>query len=431
MLKVLQTIFNVAVTSLYLFPFEFSSLPGVNTKMMLAALGLLILFFKTVNKRALVIDRIFWHVSFLACLVSLTGLCSVVYNGTSDYSYASYIVSAWVWLGGAYAICSLLDFTHGRVTFPLLCAYLTAVCITQCALAIAIDLNRPFKLLVDMYVQQGQDFLNSYKVERLYGIGASLDVAGSRFAAVLVMISCMLCDRSHEKRWYHYLLYILSFVVLTVAGDMIARTTLIGTVIGIVYMTVASWDGIVRLSDSYLRLLKWFAVVLLFSVPVVTYFYNTVPQVEKNIRFGFEGFFSLAEKGRWEVSSNEKLMKTMIVYPDKTRTWIIGDGYFENPDKVDPHYVGPVYKGFYKDTDVGYLRFIFYFGLAGLAVFSFFIVRTGLYCMARLPEWKLMITFLLALNFIVWFKVSTDIFLVFALLFCMPAEKAGDGLKEN
>ena len=41
--------------------------------------------------------------------------------------------------------------------------------------------------------------------------------------------------------------------------------------------------------------------------------------------------------------------------PDNLHTWIIGDGYIVNP-KDDPYYIGEVTKGYYKNTDIGYLR---------------------------------------------------------------------------
>ena len=132
----------------------------------------------------------------------------------------------------------------------------------------------------------------------------------------------------------------------------------------------------------------------------------------------FEGFFSLAETGEWEIDSNEKL-KTMIVFPDNQKTWIIGDGYFSNPYYSDPLYVGPFVGGYYMGTDIGYLRFIFYFGLIGLVVFSYFLISVAIECIRILPNYKQLILFILLLGFIIWLKVATDVFLVFALLICI------------
>ena len=39
--------------------------------------------------------------------------------------------------------------------------------------------------------------------------------------------------------------------------------------------------------------------------------------------------------------------------------------------------------------------------------------------MATLPEYKPLVFFVLILGFVVWLKVATDVFLVFAMLLCI------------
>ncbi len=151
----------------------------------------------------------------------------------------------------------------------------------------------------------------------------------------------------------------------------------------------------------------------MFSIATIgTALYNADAKWQKSIEFGFEGFFSLARKGKWEVHSNE-MLKGGYVFPDNLKSWIVGDGYMA-PTTNDPYYVGKTYIGFYKDTDVGYSRFIFYFGLIGLAAFSIFMVVAAKICMSRFKKYKMLFALILLVNFIVWLKVSTDIFLCFA-----------------
>ena len=148
-----------------------------------------------------------------------------------------------------------------------------------------------------------------------------------------------------------------------------------------------------------------------------------------NIRFAFEGFFSLVEKGSWDVSSN-KILKNMVVFPETMKTWLIGDGYLENPYHRDPYYLGPAFGGYYMATDIGYLRFIFYMGLTGLIAFCYFFYRVGKNCMDRLSQHKIMFLMILVLHFAIWFKVSTDIFLVFALFLCIPYNEERETINE-
>ena len=119
--------------------------------------------------------------------------------------------------------------------------------------------------------------------------------------------------------------------------------------------------------------------------------------------------------------SNE-LLKQGFIFPNNVKTWLIGDGYFGSTD-ADPYYVGRRWAGFYRGSDVGYSRFLFYFGLTGLLAFSVFMTKASMVCMYRFKTMKYMFLVLLALNFIYWFKVSTDIFIVFALFLCISKEE--------
>ena len=81
----------------------------------------------------------------------------------------------------------------------------------------------------------------------------------------------------------------------------------------------------------------------------------------------------------------------------------------------DPYYTGPVYLGFYKGTDVGYLRFIYYFGLIGLIPIVMQMITATSISYKRLAEYRMVSIMLLLVNLICWFKVSTDTFSVMAI----------------
>lgn len=409
-----------AVTSLFFFPFSLKALPAVNTKMALAAMGLVLFLCRMGKSRAGVWNRDMFILSIIAAMVSLAGVVSVTLNETPDYAYATYLVSMWVWLGGAYMVDSCIRWVHGRNSVWLICNYLAAVCVFQCVMALWIDSSVAVKTAVDSVIEQGQFFLD--KVDRLYGIGAALDVAGSRFAAVLVMLAFCMTSLHHTKysRWLP--LYLLAFIWIGVVGNMVARTTSIGLLLGVAYMVYKSDIWRLRLSEAFRSLWLWLGGILLLAIPLCVFLYQHDADFHKQIRFAFEGFFSLAEKGSWDVSSNAKL-KTMYVFPDNWKTWLIGDGYFSNPVYTDPYFTGKVIEGYYMGTDVGYLRFIFYFGIIGLAFFSALFCKAAAICWKRFTAQRLLFGMLLMVHFIVWFKVSTDIFLVFALFLMVNSEE--------
>ena len=108
----------------------------------------------------------------------------------------------------------------------------------------------------------------------------------------------------------------------------------------------------------------------------------------------------------------------MIVWPESVRTWIIGDGYFDNPAS-DPNFLGEVTKGYYRGTDIGYLRYIFYFGIIGLSALIAVFMKSTKICIDHFKGYKFLFLLMLASNLICWFKVSSDAFAVFAPFLCL------------
>lgn len=427
MLKIIQILVVGVLTSLFFFPFEFSFLPGANTKMMLAGMGLLLFGInqlkreKTDNSG----QKDFAVLSLWAALVSLVAFAAITYNNTYDYTYVSYIVSMWVWLGGAYAAVQLMRMVHGEVTVELVMNYLIGVCVGQCAIALTMELVPAVKGFVDSFL--GSTGFMGKVEERMYGIGASLDVAGSRFSAALLMIAYLTLQVDKLGKKALLIPYLVAFFCIGLIGNMISRTTVVGIGLSMLYW---AWRWI-RLEEVRRgRLIRYLGGVFCVLVPVAVVLYQVNPIFQKNIYFAFEGFFSLAETGRWEVHSNE-ILKNMYVFPDNLKTWIIGDGYFDNPYGADPYYVGENWHGFYKATDVGYLRFIYYFGVIGLLVFAWYFKEVASVCLRRFSHYKMFFSLLLLLNFIIWFKVSTDLFVVFAPFLCLPKENSDVSLSED
>lgn len=419
MLKYLAILMTGVLTSFYFFPFEFAFLPGANTKMVMAGISLVVLGIQLAQKGNAVMNKDFFVISILACFVSLAGLIAVSYNETYDYTYATYIISMWVWLGGAYLTICCMRWVHQKVSLELIMHYLIGICVAQCFLALLIDSYPVFKEFVNTYVA-GFDWVQFDQLNRggrLYGIGATLDVAGLRFSAVLVMIAYLCMQKETRTDNINIIVFLLAFCFIAIVGNMMARTTTMGVGISLLYWTYAWYKN-----KESKRVWMWLAVVITLTILVSIYLYYINDNFKKDIRFAFEGFFSLWEKGEWSVVSNDILMD-MYVFPDNIKTWIVGDGYFDNPYYKDLYYLGPKWGGYYMATDVGYLRFIFYFGLIGLSFFLMFFGKATQICMRRFKGYGLLFLMILSVNLIGWIKVSTDIFLVFALFLCIDSNE--------
>lgn len=430
MTKTIGIILTVLLTSMFFFPVGINFLPIPNSKNLLAAIGLVLALLALVRQKDFSVPRELLVLLLLSGMVSLLSLVSITYNQTPDNTYVSFIRSTAIWLSSAFTVVCAIRAVHGRIDVPLVVHYLTGACLFQCASAMLIAFVPSFSLFVDRYFDTGQTLLKD--LGRLYGIGASLDVAGSRFAAVLTALAFLLTASPRKISNGMAVFYTLSFIVIAVIGNMIARTTTVGMLIGLAWLLVAPF--IMRRepfhegrSGRVLAVLATTAALVFVSIVL----YNTNPQVKEFFRFGFEGFFSYFETGEWETSSTAKL-ETMVVWPEELRTWLIGDGYFMN-SRYDPNYLGDATdQGFYMGTDVGYLRFLFYFGIAGLVWIVAFIVYSAIVCCKYFKEYTWLFLLALLVGLVVWAKVSTDIFLFFAIFLCAAAlQDKQDDCTEN
>ena len=242
---------------------------------------------------------------------------------------------------------------------------------------------------------------------------------GSRFSAALIAIAFSIQQEKNNRVGTNRFLLALAFTIITVVGNFIARTTIVGVVIGVLYILAdENWRVFsFRTSENSSKkssIWVWLTILVII-VPVGVTLYNRSEEFYEMMRFGFEGFFSLFEEGEWQVDSNDKL-QAMVVWPEELRTWIIGDGYFAN-QRNDANYIGDAtIEGFYMGTDIGYLRFIFYFGVVGLIAISSVMIYACVIGIRYFPEYRAMILLALLAGFIIWFKVSTDLFPFYSLL---------------
>ena len=410
--RIVISVVLIILTSFFLFPVSFYFLPEfVNSKIMLAGFGIVAFFYDGITRQSFTVPKYVLYSAFLAFVFSLWCLFSVAVNGTEDLLYANYWVSFFTWLFGGYAICFLIRQMQGKVDLSSLTFYLAAVCLAQCILAEWIDHSPSFQHAVDSVFVQGQEFYHD--IRRLYGIGASLDTAGVRFSVVLVLIAHQLStDERIINNIALSLFYLISFAVIVIIGSIIARTTWVGAIAGLFYMIVHNLRlnrGVMK--RSQIRYWALFIGITFFSVLICVMLYRMSPEYRNNLRFGFEGFFNWVETGVFRTDSTDKLNRIMWVWPNDTRSWILGKGLFDN---------------WVFGTDIGYCRFTLYCGLVGLILFSLFFVYNSFSLIRRFPNVTFFALMLLALTFVVWLKVATDLFFIYALLFWLPEETDSD-----
>ena len=396
------------VVSGYFFGFSFTFLPAsLNTKQMIGVMGIIAFAIRTFKEKSLRMSRIVVVSAALAMVFSVWCYYSMMANETGDLTYATYIVSFSVWLGGAFCVTYVLRRYHGYCNLKLLTDYLMFVCVMQCVLAQMIDHIPAFQLFVDSYIEQSQFFLHD--VNRLYGIGASLDTAGVRFSCVMLLMAHQVATNkwTTDNGW-RIALYLLCFAIIIVLGNMISRTTIVGAAMAIAYMFMTL--GLSKRGVMTYRQVRFYGVligIIVVAVIVCTALYNSNSDFRSSMRFAFEGFFNWVEQGEFSTDSTDKLDGEMWIWPDNFRDWMIGTGIFGS---------------WYYSTDIGYCRFTLYCGLIGLGIFSLFFIYNGLVLNKKFSNFWLASLLIVALTFVVWIKVATDIFLLDALLFCVDSD---------
>ncbi|MCS4226495.1 hypothetical protein M2408_002605 [Sphingobacterium sp. BIGb0165] len=404
MIRVLLIFCALVVVSCYFFSFGFTFLPpSVNTKIILAGVGCLLLFGQMVLTQRIEISKQLFTASVLAIVFSLVCFIATDVNRTDDFAYATYFMSFAIWLLAAYTVAFVIYKIHGFIDFHLLTFYLAAACLLQCVLAFWIDSSPAVQSLVDRYIEQGQSF--AQEVDRLYGIGASLDNAGVRFSIVLIMLSTLFTRDLFEKRHIPLIVILVTtFFAIFVLGNVISRTTSIGGALGFAYILLSTglFSRIIRI--EFVRFFSVVLILLFLATLMAIYFYESNAIFKGYMQFAFEGFFNFYKTGEWRTDSTDKLAMNMWVWPTDTKTWLIGTGLFD---------------GWIFNTDIGYCRFVLYCGILGFSVFVLFFVFNAIAFMKKYSKHKLLFLMLLAFSFAIWFKVSTDIFLIYALFYCV------------
>ena len=403
---IIPTILTILV-SFYIFQVQFRFLPmGLNTKIIIAAIGVFIFGVQCIHTHEIRMSRRTLVSILLAVAFSIWCLFCITMNGTDDNTYTNYCWRSFgTWLGGAYAVCFFLRRRHQRMDLELLTRYMAIVCIAQCAIALLSD-NVPFvKRIVDSLIYGGPE--EYQPLNRLYGFGAALDTAGVVFSVTLVLVAHQIVQWQKNPTGKRFLSsYLIAFILITIVGNMIARTTTVGAAIGLGYI-LFSYIRIQRggfIAGENMRFYGILAGLLIAAIVISVSLYNSSPVFKEHLRFAFEGFFNWAETGDFSTDSTDKLNSVMWIWPEDTRSWIIGTGIFG-------HYVYA--------TDIGYCRFTLYCGLPGLALFSIFFIFNHLSIQAKFRHSSFLSLCLIAITFIIWIKVSTDIFFIDALLFCL------------
>jgi len=398
---------GVLITCSY-YSFDLAAWPGgPNTKMIVAVIGLLWFGYDALLRRNVQLPQVMVVGLLFAGLYSIINIFAIEFNATDDYSYANYVTTFLVWIFSVYPAIALIRLTHGEVTLPLITYYLVATTLFQCLTGLIMDNNPSFDDFNAKIVAWDMDFYD--RINRIRCFSTSLDSGGVRFALVLILIMVVLdTEESVRSNKGVALSLLFSFFVISSVGSMVARTTSTGTFVGLLLVILHNVFNPRRQTSGGGYLVWAFLIFSTLMAGVGIYLYNTDEYYYNLIRFAFEAFFNLAEQGEFTTGSTE-VLETMWKWPSDTKSWIIGTG---------------IYGTWAYGTDIGYCRLILYSGLTGFVVFALSFVYYAYYFARKYPRYVWLFVAYLAMTFIVWVKVSTDILMIYAFFFWFTAEES-------
>lgn len=416
MWKIIKVLILTVAVSFYLFPFSFPFLPyAVNSKILVAVFGVASFIYDSIRRHGMYFSEPTLFSGLMAAIFSVWCLFCVTMANTYTTDYTDYLISYITWMFGAYGVFSILKLSYEKVDLEILVRYLALVGVFQCITAVLIDNVSFVQNLVDHFHADAAYYREH---NRMYGLGAALDPAGCRFSVILIMIAHQFstCTNVRNSSLYQAT-DLIAFAIITIIGAVISRTTIVGASLGMAYIVIT----LIRMrkggfiTTRMVQAFFWFFVVMAGIIGAAIYFYRTSGTFQGYLRFGFEAFFNWVETGEFSTGSTD-VLETMWVWPTDARTWLIGRG---------------VFGVFETDSDIGYCNFVALCGLIGMVIFSIFFLYCHIVQNRKFRMFGLTSILLVALTFIIWMKVSTDIFFIDALLFCIVGDYELDAEEED
>lgn len=318
-------------------------------------MGAVSLFVYIVHKRRL--SRKIIDFCLIGLVIFMVGVfSSVLINGASQLDFALskglYII---FYSLSAFVIMCLMKYAYKPFTVTKAFEAIVWITVIQAILSLTffcfpdiLNLYNNLVVIDDDYTEKIEE-LNTF---RLTGIG-SVQFANSAVhygIALWIAILLYLRDDSafYRKKW----VFGCVAPLICICGILSARTFFVFLLFTVVYIwCIVGWGNV----GLFLRtLIKLFFPLIIVGLCVVLYLISK--NLDMIIDWALELFLNM-QSGSVETSSTNDLQE-MYKLPTDLKTWIIGDGMSQNQSG-----------GFYMDSDVGYIRSIYYWGLFGSIIY--------------------------------------------------------------
>lgn len=385
--KIANSTFIYIVLFLYVYGIQYIFIP-FSTRALLGIFGFLYFF---LNKKKFMVNKDLLTVFIFLLFISLSSFASMTYNNTNDIEFVRYSISMIVNMFASYFFIKILKKLDYKLNFKTISTLLINIILIQVLIALIMFIYPDLTVFLFSIEKMSEETFdrNIYLSGiRFMGIGAAKTFTSgiiNGFGLILIAILLRLYKTSSKE----IILLSIKFLVIFSLGMMMARTTLIGAILALVIILLPEnfnySISLIKKRTLFFITLTCVTITALFFIII---FYSDFLLVFK---YGFEMFINYFKTSTFETASTNEL-KEMFIFPNEIKSWIIGDAYWYNPLKDNFYYM---------DTDVGYLRLIFYFGLIGLFFYfslQFFLVKVYKHFDIKFKYYIFIIIYLLILN---------------------------------
>ena len=357
---------------------------------------------------------------FYPVLMSLFTVLSSVVNTITENTFIIFPFQVIYLLLLSYCIYYITKRFCKVISFYVITRYFLMTLVVQSVIAIVMFVNQPICLF--LFDLQGIDLtsrvIKMYFGVRLIGLGCFYFGAGAIYGLGLIAIMPFMLKAKNKQQ---LIKLILLYVYIFIVGIFFARTAMIGCVFSIVYLICCIL--IPKMCNKVFLVFRQFIIYLTVFGIALVFIYTSSPKLQEDygdiIDFGFEAFINLVENGELSTASSDGLTEYHLsIWPQNQKTYYIGDMRWTKGDS------------YYSDSDVGYVRLLFYFGVPGVILFLLYqysIVRiSGLIFKERILSFFFFTVFFYALILLI--KGYID---VASLIFIYLHYKSLDSKYEN
>ena len=240
------------------------------------------------------------------------------------------------------------------------------------------------------------DRLESLNNARMVGIGKSFFGLGVLNCITLILLAFQINKKTKYIVWD-----LIAYIGIAIIGFLGSRSTVVGFLLSLI-LFYKNPKMIVKAILGFI-----FLIITLYPL------FNFLTQNEKFIvlkDFGFDLLFNTDDSQA--VQSVDTLKSMFSIYPDNLKTWLFGDIFYRDE-----------YGGYYKNTDIGYMRIIFSGGVIGL-IYYFFVMFFLLIKSNYVMQSKVLLVLLVLLVLFLNLKGVANVYYYLILLTFLNAERS-------